>query len=99
LDFGDAWEQDKFDWPVTIENRSTEVKEVTGISGSCTCQAFDKTAFTLQPGESTRVLVTLSLHAKRNNLTATPSEEFESAIWVTVKGEPALPESAGGVRK
>ncbi|MCU0704415.1 MAG: DUF1573 domain-containing protein [Fimbriiglobus sp.] len=88
LNFGDVWEQDSLSWPVTIENRSESTKEITRLSGSCTCQSFSPTTLTLQPGERKRVEVTLNLRPDRSRASSEPTVRFETRMWATVKGEP-----------
>lgn len=88
LHFGDVWEQQDFVWPVTVENTSASAKQITGFSGSCSCQTISPREFTLQPGESQRVEVRLDLRANNSQALAEPVDNFAVAIWATVKGEP-----------
>ena len=88
LHFGDVWEQQDFIWPVTVQNTSATAKQITGFSGSCSCQTFSPREFTLQPGESQRVEVHLDLRANNSQALAEPVDNFAVAIWATVKGEP-----------
>ena len=88
LHFGDVWEQQDFIWPVTVQNTSATAKQITGFSGSCSCQTFSPREFTLQPGESRRLEVHLDLRANSSQALAEPVDNFAVAIWATVKGEP-----------
>lgn len=88
LHFGDVWEQQGFVWPVTVVNTSASVQQITGLSGSCSCQSFSPQEFTLRPGESRQIELKLDLRANHSQALAERVEDFEVDFWAKVKGEP-----------
>jgi hypothetical protein len=61
LDFGEVWENAKFDWTLPIRNTTADPIEVLSFSTSCSCLDVRPQSFVVQPGQAQRLTLTLDL--------------------------------------
>ena len=61
LDLGDVWPQRRFPWTVHLHNPSLQDVTVREMKSSCPCISVVPRAFTVRPGDSVAVRLTLDL--------------------------------------
>jgi hypothetical protein len=61
LDFGEVWEQDQFEWKLTIENRRREAIAIKNFQSSCDCAQVTPTDLRLLPGQSKEITLVVDL--------------------------------------
>jgi hypothetical protein len=89
LDFGEVWEQDRFEWNLPIQNQSSQPTIVTGLHGSCTCQSMNPLEFTIPAGGHQQIQVVLVLRSRASRAEPDRHEDFAVALWADVAGTPA----------
>ncbi len=82
-DFGTVWEQDGFEWPITIRNRSEKEVQIKKFLTSCRCTEVEPTSINV-PGDS-EVKVTLKLNLRQyamdvDALVKTKSSDFSVSV-------------------
>lgn len=85
LDFGDAWESERFEWTIPIQNRSTSLVELTGLSGSCNCGSVEPSSLAIPPGESRSVHIAFDLRPRPGEKTDATARSFVSAFNGTLR--------------
>lgn len=88
LDFGEVWETERFELPVTLENRGAVV-ETFKLSGSCSCLSVEPSACRLAPGEKVRILIRLNLTAQSNDPGREKTQAFDTTV-VAISGDQAV---------
>lgn len=101
LDFGTTWEADRFVRALTVRNRADAPRVVRSMSGSCSCQSFTPSTFTIPPGGSQVVRMELNLHSQLPRSAPKPEEEFAASLWADVSGQeqPTYWRACGRVRR
>ncbi len=103
LNFGEAWQDSKFDWKLPIRNSAGETVVIEDFSTSCGCvRSIKPRSFMLEPGESQVVELTLDLTKGVSFAKGSWESATEAAIFPHIKGEPALQSGwtlTGRVRK
>jgi hypothetical protein len=74
--FGEVWETTEFTHTFPVENRSSEPVEVVHVSGSCNCMKIEPQAFTVAPGATQNITVTIDFTKK-------PSKDGRAAFGLT----------------
>lgn len=78
LDFGEVWEQSRFDWKLPVSNCSEKRIRISRIAADCRCTHVVPEALELQPGETQNLRVTLDLTRKapstKGNISVRPFE-------------------------
>lgn len=64
LNFGRRWMAERFVWTFPVANHGHERVTVHSIAASCSCLSVSPDQFTLEPGESVSLSVTINLAAK-----------------------------------
>jgi hypothetical protein len=87
LNLGEIWQTDSFIWNLPIKNDSERKIEILDFSASCTCVEIEPRKLTIQPGETKKVRLTISLTEEDSkeekrpiNLNVTPIVKAESAV-------------------
>ena len=88
LDFGEVWETERFELPVSIENRGAGV-EAFKLSGSCSCLSVEPAECRLAPGEKVRVLIRLNLTTQSNDPGREKTQAFDTTV-VAISGDQAV---------
>ncbi|MBX9578829.1 MAG: DUF1573 domain-containing protein [Gemmataceae bacterium] len=82
LDFGEAWETDRFRWVVRVRNTSEKAVHIERVGASCGCTGVTPQQLTLDPAATADLSLAI-------DLTANPDPSGEFAVRLTV--EPADP--------
>src|ERR1022692_2800795 len=61
LDFGLAWEDSSFHWPLPVENRTGEDVEITQFVPSCSCTSVQPDSLLIPAGQTRETTLTLDL--------------------------------------
>jgi hypothetical protein len=61
LEFGSVWEQAAFTLDLPVSNRSSQTVTVADFANSCACSEISPRSFTVEPGQSQTVRVTIDL--------------------------------------
>lgn len=86
LDFGDAWETEKFVWRLGVHNPGPDPARVTTLSAGCGCVASDSVSETISPGQSRDIPFEVDL---RNKCASAEPKEFRNVeIRLPVRIEP-----------
>jgi hypothetical protein len=64
LDFGEAWEQQRFSWTITVANPTDAPVTVDRFAADCGCVAADRTALTVPPRGQANVKFNIDLRDK-----------------------------------
>ncbi len=83
LDFGEVWENPKFEWVLPIENRSNEDVEIAGFSSTCTCLAIEPRRLTIRPGRTAHVRLTVDLTYRPAKASRRPRKPDEGSGFRT----------------
>ncbi len=78
LDFGEVWENPKFEWVLPIENKGASELAIAGFSSSCTCLAIQPAALTIPPLSTAEVRLTLDL-SYRPQVASAPTKPPEGS--------------------
>ncbi len=91
LDFGEVWEDDKFQWTIPITNQGDQPVSVKDFVNTCICSSIEPRKFVILPNETGEVRVTLDLRPGRDirfdltpfnfDLDVTPILEPGRASW------------------
>jgi hypothetical protein len=87
LDFGEAWEQQRFPWTITVTNPSDAPVTVERFAADCGCVAADQAALTVPPHGQTDVRFHIDLRDKPR-AASQPRREFRVR---SLPSCPALP--------
>jgi hypothetical protein len=90
LDFGEAWECSRFDWPLSVRNTSDEVIEFADVMTSCHCHEASPRQFTLKPGETAVVTLVLDLTARQPSERDLICRAFSSPVYLVLRGRSQL---------
>ena len=90
LNFGEVWEDERYGWIVPITNIYRETIHIEDISTSCTCVVAAPRSFTLAPGETREVRLTLNLLPKSGEAT-NAARTFSTNITFTTKSQVLAP--------
>lgn len=91
LDFGEVWEDADFHWKLPIRNVTAQVIEILDFVTSCTCVSLRPRSFSLAPGETKEVEMSLDLTPRLR--LPQGQEVFEASLLPKIKG--ALPRTQG----
>jgi hypothetical protein len=86
LDFGEAWEQKRFQWKFPIENRSQEPVHIRNFGKSCSCAEINPNSAVIPAGETQEVVLTLDLSRQRTNKASETGYSFAAEIEPIVEG-------------
>jgi hypothetical protein len=91
LDIGDVWSQKDFRWTLPIENKGSAQVHVQKFLASCGCVAIEPQSFSLAPGATRKINLTMDL--TRVDAVGDPSESISRAFRICLA---ALTESTVG---
>src|SRR5579859_5236987 len=55
LNIGDVWENDKFQWDLSLVNRKMQNLNIRGFHASCGCVSVNPRETTIYPGQETTI--------------------------------------------
>jgi hypothetical protein len=85
LDFGQAWEDSRFQWILPIENTGAGEIEIEDLVPSCTCLSIEPRTLTIPALGKRNVALTLDLTARRSKAPETEWRDFEASILARIK--------------
>jgi hypothetical protein len=81
LDFGEVWENKGFDWPLVVQNPTSEDVGIREFGFSCSCTGIEPKALNIPAGESREIRLTIDLRARKEaDVTAEP-RSFDVTIY------------------
>lgn len=86
LNFGEVWENARFEWDVPLTNIADHDIEITKFSSSCDCSAIKPESLLLRMGEKVDVKLTLDLRAKHFQDIGIPVRDFEIGLQPEIRG-------------
>ena len=92
LDLGAVWAAPGHEATVRVRNLTGSTVRVAGVEPSCGCTTVEPAAFTVPPGGTIPLTVTLDLHPTRPEVAAEPGREWAGYL------DFLLPERPRGVR-
>jgi hypothetical protein len=90
LDFGDAWEDPRFGWVVPLTNPGSRPVRVDDVRASCGVAVADAGPFTLAPGQTRPLRLTLDLTPKPAEAADRP-REFAAELALATRPDPDGP--------
>jgi hypothetical protein len=84
LDLGEVWEDQQFAWTLPVANNGTESVHVEEVRTSCGCVVAQPRAFTLRPGETHPLRLTLNLTPRSSEAVGVP-RAFAAEVMLTTR--------------
>lgn len=81
LDFGETWENPRFNYVLPIENRQGHDVEIREFASSCTCLEIAPRSLVIPAGQSREVCLTLDLTTKEPAFLHSEWRDFQASIW------------------
>jgi hypothetical protein len=94
LDLGEVWEEPAYVHKLSVHNRSSQEAKITDVVASCGCLSVSPRAFTVAPGESAELTVTLDLTRRDRSELGQEVRPFSAAVYPTTPGVRAAGERA-----
>src|SRR5687768_11802388 len=94
LDFGETWEDQRFEWVVPVTNRSPGVVRVEKVRTSCGCVVAEPRSFTVPAGATHPLRLTLDLTPKPNER-PTRARGFSVEVGLVARAEGGEPAHEG----
>lgn len=88
LNFAEAWETDRFEWTLPVENCGPERVVVTGVAGSCQCLTVEPQQFTLDAGGRVDLRLTLDLRPRPGETAEADVRPFSVVLMPIIKAVP-----------
>jgi hypothetical protein len=88
LDFGEAWEDSRFDWQIPIENSLNHEIVVVDFEQTCNCITIEPRSLVIPAREIRELKLTLDLTAKRSKSPEREWRDFEVSISPRLLGDP-----------
>jgi hypothetical protein len=89
LNFGEIWQEGRTLRTITIQNNDSTIKKILSIQGSCTCQSFSPSFFSLAPGQSQAIELAILHQPTKPTGLLDISEPFSASIRLEVEGQRA----------
>ena len=87
LDFGETWENPRFEWTLPIENRREQDVRIRDFTFSCTCLSTEPRSLVIPAGETRDVKLTLDLVDREVKGRPQEGRDFKVTIWPRLDGE------------
>jgi hypothetical protein len=95
LDLGEVWEEPAYVHTLSLHNRSSREVTVTDVATSCGCVSVSPRSFTVPPGGTARLAVTLDLTRRGHSELGRDVRPFAAEVRPTTPGARAPGERAG----
>ena len=86
LNFGKVTAQSRFLWTIPITNRSSDIVRIEDIKSSCHCTSIEPRSFSLAPGDTGEITLTLDLRAGSLNEAEMLTRPFTIELLPIVEG-------------
>jgi hypothetical protein len=88
LDFGEVWLTDAFPWKLSVRNTGAAPIKVGKVMASCSCSSIKPESFSVPPGETVDVALTLDLTTRIQQWALMPEREFSTHFAAIQEGNP-----------